>query len=267
MPSDTRVVEGSYPGGTQPYQPLQLFIRQKGARDSGRASLPSSLLRQATTMQGRTAMKSRKTSTTAKAAIAIVVASLSLAAVAPVQAAGPDRGDRGERREFQAHRQGDDQFGPRRGGMRMGGRGGLLALTCGPHGAERIEHALVALKYRTNPTGDQIALFDAFKAAALGAQRHFAATCDATLPDRPVANADAATTTARPNMLEAMQMRLTLEEARVAALGDVLPSFEAYFNSLTAEQKATLDFHGRGPGRGPAPAGAPDAAGSTERPS
>lgn len=212
-------------------------------------------------------MKSRKTSTTAKAAIAIVAASLSLAAIAPAQAAGPDRGDRGERHEFQANRQGGDQFGPRRGGMRMGGQGGLLALNCGPNGAERVEHALIALKYRTNPTGDQVALFDAFQTAALDAQKEFAATCDATLPDRPVADAGAATTVTPPNMLEAMQMRLKLEEARVAALGEVMPSFEAYFNSLSAEQKATLDIRGHRPDRGPAPAGAPDATGSTERPS
>ncbi|HEY9010416.1 MAG TPA: Spy/CpxP family protein refolding chaperone [Devosia sp.] len=213
-------------------------------------------------------MTSLKTSTTAKAAIAIVAAAISVSTIIPAQAAGPDRANRGERHVMQADRQGDDQFGPPHGGMRMGGgQAGLLALNCGPNGAERIEHALVALKYRTNPTGDQVALFDAFQAAALDAQKEFAATCDATLPGRPVADANAATTVTPPNILEAMQMRLKLEEARVAALGEVMPSFEAYFNSLSDEQKATLDFRGHRPGRGPAPAGAPDAAGSTERPS
>lgn len=206
-----------------------------------------------------------KSSTAAKAAIAIVAATMSLSVIAPAQAAGPDRG-RDAHREFQAHRAGGDHFGPRRM-MRIGmaGNRGLIGLTCGPRSAERLEHALVALKYRTNPAGDQVALFEAFQTAALDAQKDFSATCDAVRPDRHTAEANAANTTARPNMLEALQMRLKIDEARVAALGDLLPSFEAYFNSLSEEQKATLEFRGHRNGRGNGPDGASDAAGTTER--
>lgn len=51
---------------------------------------------------------------------------------------------------------------------------------------------------------------------------------------------------ARPNMLEMMQARLKLEEARVAALGEVLPKFEALYNALSDEQKASLEpMHGK----------------------
>ena len=196
--------------------------------------------------------------TSSKAAMAIVAAAVTLTALTPAAfAAGPDRGD-GNRRNVQIHRDGGMQM-PREGGMRMdGGRGGLLALGCGPNAAERIEHSLVALNYRVKPTGEQVQLFDALKTAALDAQKELAATCDAVLPDR-TADAKAPDTAARPNMLEALQMRLKVDEARVAALGDVLPSFEAFFNSLSTEQKATLEFHGhrRGPGAEGAPQSAP----------
>jgi hypothetical protein len=187
-----------------------------------------------------------------KAAMAIVAAAVTLTALTPAAfAAGPDRGGDGHRRDVQIHRD---------GGARLdGARGGLLALGCGPNAAERIEHSIVALSYRVNPTGEQVQLLDALKTTALDAQKELATTCDAVLPDR-TADAAAPDTAARPNMLEAMQMRLKIDEARVAALGDVLPSFEAFFNSLTDEQKATLEFHGhrRGPGpdgdRQPGPA-------------
>ena len=208
-------------------------------------------------------MTSLKTSTSSKAAMAIVVAAITLTAVTPAAfAAGPDRNGRDSGREFQAHRQGGGDM--ERGGMRMNVRGGgLLALGCGPNAAERIEHALVALSYRVNPTGEQVQLLDALKTKALDAQKELAATCDAVLPARTASAA--ATTTARPNMLEAMQSRLKIEEARVAALGDVLPSFEAFFSSLTDEQKATLEFRDHRPGRGNAPGGAPDAGPAPDR--
>lgn len=60
----------------------------------------------------------------------------------------------------------------------------------------------------------------------------------APAPDAPEAPAAGAT---RPNMLEMMQARLKLEEARVAALGEVLPKFEALYNALSDEQKASLE--------------------------
>jgi hypothetical protein len=191
-----------------------------------------------------------KTSTASKAAMAVVVAAISFTALTPAAfAAGPDRG-----RDVQAHRQGGDM--DRQGGMRFGGRGaGLLALGCGPNAAERTEHALVALSYRVNPTGDQVQLFDALKTAALDAQKELATTCDAVLPDRTAEAGAAPATTGPTNMLEALQARHKIEEARVAALGDVLPAFEAFFNSLTDEQKATLELRGPRDGRGPGAGG------------
>lgn len=198
-------------------------------------------------------MTSLKTSTTSKAAMAIVAAAIALTAFTPAAfAAGPERDGRDGQREMRMHRH--DGGDMRRGGMRMNMRGGgALALGCGPNAAERIEHALVSLSYRVNPTGEQVGLLDALKTKALEAQQELAVTCDAVLPDRAAAAAPAT----RPNMLEAMQSRLKIEEARVAALGAVLPSFEAFFNSLTDEQKATLEVRGPRSGRGPGAEGGP----------
>jgi hypothetical protein len=196
--------------------------------------------------------------TTSKTVVAIIAATMGLAALTPAaNAAGPDRGwgeHRGDGRNVQIHREGRDgrNGGPR---MMMAGRGGVLGLACGPNAAERMEHALVALKYRTNPTGDQVALFDTLHQAALDAQKEFATTCEATRPAR----GEARNPETRPNLLEAMQMRLKIDEARVAALGDVLPQFEAFFNSLTPEQQAALEFRGHRPGRGNGPDDAPKA--------
>lgn len=206
-------------------------------------------------------MTSVKT-TSSKAAMAIVAAAITFTVFTPAAfAAGPERGGADGRREMM-HRSGGDmrQGGMgdmRQGGMRMNVRdGGALALGCGPNAAERIEHALVALSYRVSPTGEQVGLLDALKTKAIEAQKNLAATCDAVMPDR-MAAADPATPSTPPNMLEAMQSRLKVEEARVAALGAVLPSFEAFFNSLTDEQKATLEFHDPRPGRGPGAEGGP----------
>ena len=48
-----------------------------------------------------------------------------------------------------------------------------------------------------------------------------------------------------------MKAGLAIEQARLTALGDVLPDFEALFNSLTDAQKASLlPHHGMGRGMG-----------------
>src|SRR5262245_49657121 len=140
----------------------------KGSRECEPARVMSSVICRQTTqpMQGRTPMTSHKPSTTPKAVISIVAANIQLAALTPSAcAAGPDRGGNDGRREFQQHRQGGDRMGA--------DRGGFIGLTCGPQAAERIEHAMVSLSYRVNPTGEQVQLLDALKTAALDAQKDF----------------------------------------------------------------------------------------------
>lgn len=179
-----------------------------------------------------------------KTSAAVIVAALGLGALAPAalahdwgRQAGPGAGPRHE----MAFR-GGDQDGQRFGGMhgqRGGMRGGLLQLGCSEQGAERLEHIFVSLSHNLELTAEQTPLFDALKTAALTAQTGLADTCAA---ERPAAGETAEV----PNLVERMQTRIKIDEARTAALSDVLPELETFYNSLTDEQKAKLDG---GPGQ------------------
>lgn len=185
---------------------------------------------------------------TTRTAAALVAATIGLAALTPTAfAAGPNGpgNDNGGRQMHQ--RQGGDD-------MRGGGRGGVLNLICAPNGAEQLEKKLVSLSYDAKLTDAQKPLYEALKTAALTAQTSFADTCASVMPAAPAAPvadaapaADATTATppVRPDMLTALQNRLKIDEARVAALTSVMPSFEAFFNSLSDEQKAALAPQGR----------------------
>lgn len=227
-----------------------------------------------------TSLKTAHSPTARKAVVALVAAGLGLAALTPSAfAAGPNFGNGNDRQDRQAFRMdGDNQGqGMRQGwgrqhdrnmgmNMRMGPQGGrgmmMIGLGCGPNAAERIEHALVSLSYRIDPTDEQTKLLDDLKTTALDAQQQYASVCDAVMPQRQ-AKRDASQP--KSNILEMMQSRLQVDQARVTALGDILPKFEALYNSLSDEQKASLEpryMHrngrGFGPNQGPA-APAPNA--------
>lgn len=172
---------------------------------------------------------------------ALVVAAVSLASL-PVAAQDltptANRGDREVHRTI-VH----DGAGPG-----FGHRGGnLLGLVCSEDGAEALEIAFVRLSHRIELTDAQQPLFDALKAKALTTQTSFADECAAARPDR--------TASERPDLLEGFKAGLKIEEARLAALNTVLPEFEAFYASLTDEQKASLmprmdrGQRGDGPGR------------------
>jgi hypothetical protein len=142
-------------------------------------------------------------------------------------------------------------MGPGRG---QAGPMGLLRLACSDRGADRLEIALVRLSHRLNLTSGQQPLFDAFRTRALTTETSFADTCKASRPDRSAG---------RPDPLARLKSSLALDAARLAALNDVLPDFEAFYNSLSDQQKQALLPHrgmgmGRwhGHGRGPGPANA-----------
>jgi hypothetical protein len=129
--------------------------------------------------------------------------------------------------------------GPRRGngmgqqGQRMGGMPtGLLSLVCSPNGAMHLEIGFVRLSHRVNPTPDQTPLLDALKSSALAAQTKFADSCKAAT--------SAAQPGTPPSMVDRLKTQLAIETARVAALNDVLPKLEGFYNSLTDAQKAAL---------------------------
>ncbi len=170
---------------------------------------------------------------------AVIVAALGLGALAPAAMAhdwGRQQAGDGPRHEmmFRGGQDGPRFSGQHRMGEGMAMRGGLLQLGCAANGAERLEHMFVSLAYTLEPTAEQAPLFDALKTAALTAQTGLADACAAA---RPAATADAAA----PTIVERMQTRLKIDEARTAALTGVLPELEAFYNSLTDAQKARLD--------------------------
>lgn len=169
---------------------------------------------------------------------ALVVAVLGLGTLAPVAMAqdqGPQTGSDAARPGPGFHHFNHD--GPHPGGMRRGMPGGMLGLVCSEDGAERLEHMFVSISHRIELTAEQTSLFDVLKSAALTAQTGFADTCAALLPE-------AGQTAETPNLIERLQTRIEIDEARTAALSGLLPSIEAFYNSLTDEQKAKLDSLG-----------------------
>jgi hypothetical protein len=116
-------------------------------------------------------------------------------------------------------------------GMGTGRPGGLLDIACGDRGAEALEIALVHVNYAVKPTADQAPLLDALKTAALADQKTFADACQTA---RSSDSADA-------GLLGKLQTRLAIDKAHVTALADVMPKFKAFYDSLTAEQKAKLE--------------------------
>jgi LTXXQ motif family protein len=134
-------------------------------------------------------------------------------------------------------------FGARAmGPHRAMGPGALLMLACSPKGAEALDVTLLRLSYRLDITADQKPLFDAFREKALTTETSFADTCKTNAPQ----SAD----NAKPDFLARFKARLAVDQARLTALNDVLPSFEALYGSLSDTQKAALLPHrvGMGPG-------------------
>jgi hypothetical protein len=149
-------------------------------------------------------------------------------------------------------------MGPGRG---MAGPMGLLRLACSDRGAEALEISLVRLSHRLNLTSEQQPLFDAFRTRALTTETSFADACKASRPDHG---------NNRPDMLARLKSTLAIDQARLTALNDVLPDFEALYNSLSDQQKQALlprrgfgigmgpgRWHGHGQGAGPANDAAP----------
>ena len=169
------------------------------------------------------------------AIVAVMTATLGLSAVAPAMAqqAGP--------RHQQNHLQQQPGEGPGRHLQRPAengpGRGGMLGglLDFGRDG-ENIEVALVRLSHRIELTDEQKTLLETFKTAALAAQADFATAVAAVRPAAPAAGE----TPERPDVVARLDQRITMEKAHVEALTAVQPSFEAFFTSLTDEQKAQL---------------------------
>lgn len=168
---------------------------------------------------------------------AVVVAVIGLATLAPAAIAQDQDARAAEMAGpgFRFHHLEHD--GSRPAGMQRGGPGGMFGLVCSERGAERIEHMFVSISYRLELTAEQTPLFDALKDEALAAQAGFADACATLLPE-------AGQTAGTPNLIERLRTRIEIDEARTAALSGLLPSIEAFYNSLTDEQQVKLDSLG-----------------------
>lgn len=116
-------------------------------------------------------------------------------------------------------------FGPERVGQ-----DGLVHFFCSVNGAPRLEIALNNLSEQLTLSDEQTTLFEAFKTTALSAQTTYADACQV-----PAVTADTPF-----NPVDMLKTRVTNETANIAAIEDVLPSLEAFYNSLTDAQKAEL---------------------------
>lgn len=162
------------------------------------------------------------------AAIAAIVASLGLSAVAPAMAQpGTQLRDGRPLRMLDFRSGGDGRF--------------LVQFSCAPRAAARMERRYDRLAERLKLSDEQEALYDAFMTSALTAQTELADKCADIRPER----APRAERKERPDLIERMESRIKLDEARLAAMRAVLPDFRAFYASLSDEQKASLSPFGR----------------------
>ncbi|WP_375451524.1 Spy/CpxP family protein refolding chaperone [uncultured Devosia sp.] len=174
------------------------------------------------------------------AIIAVMTATIGFSAVAPVMAQQADQPSFGQFHQQRGdgpnvHQQrgnGPDRHAGNPGGRRGAGMLGQI-LDFG-RGGENLEIALVRLSHRIDLTDEQKTLLETLKTDALAAQASFAGVVDATRPAAPSQTAQ------RPDMVEQLDQRIALENAHVDALTAVQPAFEAFFASLSDEQKAQL---------------------------
>ncbi|UJQ94478.1 Spy/CpxP family protein refolding chaperone [Mariluticola halotolerans] len=111
-----------------------------------------------------------------------------------------------------------------RGGDRM--PGAFVRLMCSEDGAARLETALNGVETKITLTDEQKTLLADLKTAALAAQTEYADNC--VVPEK----------TDTPDMAERMKTRHANMAAQVAAMDDVVPAFEVFYDTLSDEQKA-----------------------------
>lgn len=168
-----------------------------------------------------------------KAIIAMMTATLGLTAIAPAmaQTATPAPQAEASRPDGQpgpnGFRPGPDR--PQRGG----GFGDFFNLE---RGAEAIEIAVVRLTHRLDLSAEQKTLLDTLKADALTAADTFASATKGLRPTAPAEGQEVK----RPDFTAALDTKIALDSARLAALQAIQPAATAFFDSLSDEQKAQL---------------------------
>lgn len=120
----------------------------------------------------------------------------------------------------------------KRGGQ--GGPGGFIRLMCSDQGAERLETAMGRVAEKVDLTADQQTLLNNLKTTALSAQTSFADSCTT-----PATGDDA-------DMIDRVRARQANAALRLAAMDEIVPALESFYDSLTDEQKAELKPEKRG---------------------
>lgn len=152
--------------------------------------------------------------------LAALVAALGLTAMSPAFAAGPDR-PRNDARTLEFRRD-------------AGGAFRFAEFSCGNRAADRLERRLDRMAGKLKLSKDQERLFEDFRTSALTAQTDFADQC-ATIRPGQAANGNE-----RPDLIQRLEQRLKFDEARVAAMSELLPQFRDFYQSLTDSQKREL---------------------------
>ena len=160
-----------------------------------------------------------------------IVGSFSLASLSTVAYAHDQNRSMGQQNSEMGQHQ---QMGKRGQMGQRGQKGGFLRLVCNDDGAERLETALEKFSGKITLSDEQTPLFEDFKSAALTAQTSFADDC--TVPARG----------GDEDIVDRMENRQANMAAHLTAMEEVMPEFEAFFDSLTDEQKANLKPGQRG---------------------
>ena len=170
-------------------------------------------------------------STPRSAAIAALVAAIGLTSFAPAAFSAPPTNRPSERGGMQDGMQGGQKHQHKLDFRNTGGSGRfeMVDLRCGTGAADRMDQRLDRIADRLELTAEQQALYETFRTSALAAQTAFADTCATLRPASAEQPADP---------IAAIEMRLKIDEARIASLAAVLPNLRAFYDSLNDEQKA-----------------------------
>jgi len=140
----------------------------------------------------------------------------------------------------QMHKQSHAQT-QQRGGKGMAARGGkggrFMNMVCSSDGAEKVEKGLSKMSEKLELTDEQKLLFNNLKTASLSAQTTYADNCTTPKKDKDV------------DFIDRIKTQQANASARITAMSEVLPELEAFFDSLSDEQKAELK-KGKGGPRG-----------------
>lgn len=153
--------------------------------------------------------------------LAALVAALGLTAMSPSFAAGPDR-PRNDNRSLEFRRDA------------AGGAFRFAEFSCNDRAADRLERRLDRMAGKLKLSKDQENLFEDFRTSALTAQTDFADQCDTIRPGKTAGKNE------RPDLIQRLEQRLKFDEARLAAMSELLPQFKDFYASLSDSQKREL---------------------------